>query len=243
MSAEEQLERMKRHQKALVRERKRTLSQGSSAPPPAPAPGHAPGHALGHASRPHPADLGSWRREQAFDLQLLERAVPGEDRQGERAEPGEDRQGERAEPGEERQGERAEQPRSQSDEWLTAQATPLKEAAMEPLDYTLDLSRELSIPEKVSIPERYVDETAEPLTQEEVEARQRKAQQIRSVLAQACQNTPDGLYLSELDSAVEEKERIISISHTLASEASQLSRLVAAKALCRNAEELTQHDL
>ena len=28
MSAEEQLERMKRHQKALVRERKRTLSQG-----------------------------------------------------------------------------------------------------------------------------------------------------------------------------------------------------------------------
>lgn len=28
MSADEQLERMKRHQKALVRERKRTLSQG-----------------------------------------------------------------------------------------------------------------------------------------------------------------------------------------------------------------------
>ncbi|XP_035252493.1 LOW QUALITY PROTEIN: pleckstrin homology domain-containing family A member 7-like [Anguilla anguilla] len=213
MSAEEQLERMKRHQKALVRERKRTLSQGELRPASRPAPGHAPGH----APRPHPADLGSWRREQAFDLQLLERAVPGEERQGERAEPGE-----------ERQGERAEQPRSQSDEWLTAQATPLKEAAMEPLDYTLDLSRELSIPEKVSIPERYVDETAEPLTQEEVEARQRKAQQIRSVLARSSvQNTPDGLYLSELDSAVEEKERIISISHTLASEASQLSRLVA----------------
>ncbi|NXF93824.1 PKHA7 protein, partial [Eubucco bourcierii] len=32
MSAEEQLERMKRHQKALVRERKRTLSQGERQP-------------------------------------------------------------------------------------------------------------------------------------------------------------------------------------------------------------------
>ncbi|KAJ8343421.1 hypothetical protein SKAU_G00307500 [Synaphobranchus kaupii] len=202
MSAEEQLERMKRHQKALVRERKRTLSQGerhiSSRTSTCPAPSSA--------SRSLSADLASWRREQAFDLQLLERAVPGE----------------------ERRAEKTERPRSQSDEWLTAQATPLIATPMEPLDYDLDLCRELSIPEKVSIPERYVDEPAEPLTQEEMEARQRKAQQIRSVLARSSvQNTPDSLYVSELDSAVQEKERIISISHTLASEASQLSRVVA----------------
>lgn len=53
MSADEQLERMKRHQKALVRERKRTLSQGerqaSSSRPPS------------SSSRPVSADLGAVR--------------------------------------------------------------------------------------------------------------------------------------------------------------------------------------
>ncbi|KAJ8249141.1 hypothetical protein GJAV_G00231600 [Gymnothorax javanicus] len=218
MSAEEQLERMKRHQRALVRERKRTLSQGdrNSTPRCVTCPGPAPCHTPGSASRSLSADLASWRREQAFDLQLLDRAVPGE--------------------------EKAERPRSQSDEWLTVQATPLKAESLEPLEYDLDLSRELSVPEKVSIPERYVDEPSEPLSEEEIEARQRKAQQIRSVLARSSvQNTPDGVHLSELDSALQEKERIISISHTLASEASQLSRVVAAKALCQNSKDLSHH--
>ncbi|KAJ8252732.1 hypothetical protein COCON_G00220440 [Conger conger] len=204
MSAEEQLQRMKRQQRAALRERKRALSQGERGPAPGPA------------SRSLSADLASWRREQAFDLQLLERAVPGE----------------------ERWAERAEHPRSQSDEWLTVQATPIQTEAMEPLDYDLDLSRELSVPEKVLIPERYVDEPSPPPTQEELEARQRKAQQIRSVLARSSVQNVDGVYISELDSAVQEKERIISISHTLASEASQLSRAVAAKAQCQNPEEL-----
>lgn len=49
MSAEEQLERMKRHQKALVRERKRTLSQEERASLPS-------SRYLGH---PLPGDLGS----------------------------------------------------------------------------------------------------------------------------------------------------------------------------------------
>lgn len=49
MSAEEQLERMKRHQKALVRERKKTLSQGERTGPPA----------ARYLSPPLPGDLGS----------------------------------------------------------------------------------------------------------------------------------------------------------------------------------------
>lgn len=49
MSAEEQLERMKRHQKALVRERKRTLSQGERT-------GLLSARYL---SQPLPGDLGS----------------------------------------------------------------------------------------------------------------------------------------------------------------------------------------
>ncbi|XP_067088071.1 pleckstrin homology domain-containing family A member 7-like isoform X6 [Osmerus mordax] len=53
MSAEEQLERMKRHQKALVRQRKRTLSQGDR---------HAsPSGRASSSSRPLSADLGSVR--------------------------------------------------------------------------------------------------------------------------------------------------------------------------------------
>lgn len=49
MSAEEQLERMKRHQKALVRERKRTLSQGERTGLPSSR----------YLSQPLPGDLGS----------------------------------------------------------------------------------------------------------------------------------------------------------------------------------------
>lgn len=51
MSADEQLERMKRHQKALVRQRKRTLSHGDRHASPTP---RAPS-----SSRPLSADLGS----------------------------------------------------------------------------------------------------------------------------------------------------------------------------------------
>lgn len=52
MSAEEQLARMKRHQKALVRERKRTLSQGER---------QASSSRTSSVSRPVSADLGSVR--------------------------------------------------------------------------------------------------------------------------------------------------------------------------------------
>lgn len=52
MSADEQLERMKRHQKALVRQRKRTLSHGDRHASPSPRPSSS-------SSRPLSADLGS----------------------------------------------------------------------------------------------------------------------------------------------------------------------------------------
>ncbi|KAG9328782.1 hypothetical protein JZ751_026006 [Albula glossodonta] len=64
MSAEEQLERMKRHQKALVRERKRTLSQGERHSTSSRASSYslpASGSASGSASRPLSTDLGSVR--------------------------------------------------------------------------------------------------------------------------------------------------------------------------------------
>ncbi|XP_052056706.1 pleckstrin homology domain-containing family A member 7 isoform X2 [Apodemus sylvaticus] len=196
MSAEEQLERMKRHQKALVRERKRTLSQGERT-------GLLSARYLG---QPLPGDLGSWKREQDFDLQLLERAA---------------------------QGDR----KDKEDGWLKVQATPVLELDLEPQDYDLDISRELSKPEKVSIPERYVElDPEEPPSLEELQARYQKAEKIRNILARSsmCNLQPPGQdrnSLADLDSQLQEQERIINISYALASEASQRSKQVAAQAV------------
>ncbi|XP_016421483.1 LOW QUALITY PROTEIN: pleckstrin homology domain-containing family A member 7-like [Sinocyclocheilus rhinocerous] len=204
MSAEEQLERMKRHQKALVRERKRTLSQGER---------QASSSRASSTSKSVSADLGSWRREQDFDLQLLEQAVQGE----------------------ERPVEHRERQRSRSDEWLTLSSTPMRELDLEPLDYQLDLSKELAKPQKVAIPERYVDmDPEEPLSPQEMEARHRKVERIKSILAKSSvQNIPppaavDKPVLPDIDSALQEQERIITMSYALASEASLKSKQVAA---------------
>ncbi|XP_031967591.1 pleckstrin homology domain-containing family A member 7 isoform X5 [Corvus moneduloides] len=195
MSAEEQLERMKRHQKALVRERKRTLSQGERQP-------------VSSRSfiRPVSADVGSWKREQEFDLQLLERAIRGEDKD--------------------------------ENEWLKVQPVAVTETDLEPQDYDLDISRELSKPEKVVIPERYVElEPEEPLSTEELAARQWKAEKIKNILTKSSMHNlqptvaQDKHNSIDLDSQLQEQERIITISYALASEASQRSKEVAAQQL------------
>ncbi|XP_059206778.1 pleckstrin homology domain-containing family A member 7 isoform X3 [Centropristis striata] len=227
MSADEQLERMKRHQKALVRQRKRTLSHGDRQ-------GSSSSRTSSSSSRPLSADLGSWKREQEFDLQLLERAVQGEEAQ----------QGVRSVQGEERPPEHNERPRSHSDEWLTLRSTastpPAHEPDLEPLEYDLDLNKELSKPQKVLIPERYVDsEPEEPLSPQEVEDRHRKVERIKSILAKSSvQNLAPTVTVDKpevglvaLDSALQEQERIITMSYTLASEASLKSKLVTAQAI------------
>ncbi|XP_074441944.1 pleckstrin homology domain-containing family A member 7 isoform X9 [Larus michahellis] len=195
MSAEEQLERMKRHQKALVRERKRTLSQGERQSVPSRS-----------FIRPISADIGSWKREQEFDLQLLERAIRGEDKD--------------------------------ENEWLKVQPVAVTETDLEPQDYDLDISRELSKPKKVAIPERYVElEPEEPLSTEELAARQRKAEKIKNILTKSSMHNlqptvaQDKHNSVDLDSQLQEQERIITISYALASEASQRSKEVAAKAV------------
>ncbi|XP_053180522.1 pleckstrin homology domain-containing family A member 7 [Scomber japonicus] len=226
MSADEQLERMKRHQKALVRQRKRTLSHGDRQASSSSRPSSA-------SSRPLSADLGSWKREQEFDLQLLERAVQGEEAQAVRSVQGE-----------ERPPEHKERPRSHSDEWLTFRSMPTTppthEVDLEPLEYDLDLNKELSKPQKVLIPERYVDsEPEEPLSPQEVEDRHRKVERIKSILAKSSvQNLTPTLTadkpevgLVALDSALQEQERIITMSYALASEASLKSKLVTAQAI------------
>ncbi|KAG8438437.1 hypothetical protein GDO86_008932 [Hymenochirus boettgeri] len=190
MSAEEQLQRMKRHQKALVRERKRTLSQGEK-------------QSGSSFTRPISADISSWKREQDFDLQLLERAARGiEDRE--------------------------------DPDWLTVKAVHMTELDLEPEEYELDISKELSMPDKVAIPERYIDlEPEEPLSSEELQARQRKVEKIQNILARSSVHArPSGLYIqdqgpSDLGSQKQVQERMITISYDLASEASRRSKQVA----------------
>ncbi|XP_045063767.1 pleckstrin homology domain-containing family A member 7-like isoform X3 [Coregonus clupeaformis] len=220
MSAEEQLERMKRHQRALVRERKRNLSQGER---------HSTTttHRSSSSTRPlSSTDLGSWRREQHdLDLQQKQRAQV-EERQGAEGQSDEGRR------------ELKERERIQSDEWLTVMATPMRETDLEPLDYDLDLSRELSKPQKVPISERYVEsDPGEPLSQEEMEERQRRAARIKNILAKSnVQNIHPSsgvavpLDFTDLDLAMQQQERIMNVSHALASEASIKSKQFTAKA-------------
>ncbi|XP_075945675.1 pleckstrin homology domain-containing family A member 7-like isoform X2 [Anarhichas minor] len=212
MTAEEQLERMKRHQRALVRERKRNLSQGErscaglSASSTAGTQRSSSSSRLPSSTSDPPASVFDWQEERlAAEGQSDEGWTRGKERG-----------------------------RIQSDEWIVATATRIREVDVEPLDYDLDISRELSRPQKVPIPERYVEsDPDEPLSPEELEERSRRAERIKNLLAKSSfQNIQPSapLDFSELDSALQQQERIMNVSHALASEASRKSKLVAAKA-------------
>ncbi|XP_031657523.1 pleckstrin homology domain-containing family A member 7 isoform X12 [Oncorhynchus kisutch] len=174
------------------------------------------------------ASAERWRREQQdFDLQLVQKAQV-EERQVAEGQSDEGR------------SELKERERIQSDDWLLVMAmptiaTPMRETDMEPLDYDLDLSRELSKPQKVSIPERYVEsDPEEPLSQEEMEDRQRRAERIKNILAKSnfhnIHPSSVPLNFTDLDIAMQQQERIMTVSHALASEASVKSKQFTAKA-------------
>ncbi|KAL7402913.1 hypothetical protein ABVT39_021653 [Epinephelus coioides] len=213
MTAEEQLERMKRHQKALVRERKRNLSQGERSctglsTSTVSTQRSSSSSRLPSSTSDAPASVFDWQEERA--------AAEGQSDEG--------------------WSHAKERRRIQSDEWVTVTATTthIREVDVEPLDYDLDISRELSKPRKVPIPERYVEsDPDEPLSPEELEERSRRAQRIKNLLAKSSfQNIQPSASLdfSELDSALQQQERIMDVSQALASEASRKSKQVAAKA-------------
>ncbi|XP_054632972.1 pleckstrin homology domain-containing family A member 7-like isoform X2 [Dunckerocampus dactyliophorus] len=202
MSAEEQLERMKRHQRALVRERKRNLSQGERSSVSVPARRAASSPRLPSSTTDPPASVLDWREERL--------GAEGQSDEGQS------------------QGRE-----KQSGQWVTAKAVLVRETDVEPLDYDLDISRELSKPQKVPIPERYVEpDPEEPLSPEEEAERSRRTQRIKNLLSksnvQNLQSAP--LDLTELDLVLQQQERIMNASRALAAEASQKSKLVAAKA-------------
>ncbi|XP_022611754.1 pleckstrin homology domain-containing family A member 7 isoform X6 [Seriola dumerili] len=213
MTAEEQLERMKRHQKALVRERKRNLSQGERSctglsTSTVTSQRSSSSSRLPSSTSDPPASVFDWQEERL--------GAEGQSDEG--------------------RSQVKERGRIHSDEWVkvTATAAHIREVDVEPLDYDLDISRELSKPRKVPIPERYVEsDPDEPASPEELKERSRRAERIKNLLAKSSvQNIQPSapLDFSELDSALQQQERIMNVSQTLAAEASRKSKLVAAKA-------------
>uniref|UniRef100_A0A8D3ADN3 Pleckstrin homology domain containing A5 n=1 Tax=Scophthalmus maximus TaxID=52904 RepID=A0A8D3ADN3_SCOMX len=101
-----------------------------------------------------------------------------------------------------------------------------------------NVDRELSVPDKVLIPERYIESDPEEALSPEQEAdKQKKVDRIKALIAKnSMQNALPSMALSpeeetEEEVTVQEKEKMINISYELAAEASKRSKLVAAQAL------------
>lgn len=107
---------------------------------------------------------------------------------------------------------------------------------VEPENYDLDIGKELSAPDKVLIPERYLDiEPSTPLSPEEEREKQKKVERIKTLIAKSnLQNVVpvlDGPSEAQAnpEQKLQEQEKRIEISCTLAAEASRRSRLLSAQ--------------
>ncbi|XP_060766787.1 pleckstrin homology domain-containing family A member 6 isoform X2 [Neoarius graeffei] len=107
---------------------------------------------------------------------------------------------------------------------------------VEPENYDLDISKELSAPEKVLIPERYLEiEPSMPLSPEEEREKQKKVERIKTLIAKSnLQNVVPVLdgpaeIQANPEQKLQEEEKRIEISCALAAEASRRSRLLSAQ--------------
>ncbi|CAL8340795.1 unnamed protein product [Lota lota] len=181
MSAEEQMERLRRNQSSSVRDKRRSL------------------HLAGQPA-------GSYRvvrrrlTAHEVDIKDLEAAV---------------------------RGEGLESPREE--------IARLRRVRAEPDHRDLDLSSELATPDKVFIPERYLDlEDSAPLSPEEQREKQRKVERIKTLIAKSSLQNVVPLLDGPVEGGhseqhLQEQEKRIEISCTLATEASRWSRLLSAQ--------------
>uniref|UniRef100_A0A4W5PQK5 Pleckstrin homology domain containing A6 n=1 Tax=Hucho hucho TaxID=62062 RepID=A0A4W5PQK5_9TELE len=119
----------------------------------------------------------------------------------------------------------------------------LRRLQMEPDHYDLDIGKELCAPDKVLIPERYLDvEPNTPLSPEEQKEKQKKVERIKTLIAKSnLQNVVPLLdgptegggphHQGNPEQKIQEQEKRIEISCALAAEASRRSRLLSAQAL------------
>ncbi|XP_060933008.1 pleckstrin homology domain-containing family A member 5-like isoform X2 [Limanda limanda] len=101
-----------------------------------------------------------------------------------------------------------------------------------------NLDRELSVPDKVLIPERYIESDPEEALSPEQEAdKQKKVNRIKALMVKnSMHNVLPSTGLSpeeenEEEVTLQEKEKMINISYELAAEASKRSKLVAVRSL------------
>ncbi|XP_066561681.1 pleckstrin homology domain-containing family A member 5 isoform X7 [Amia ocellicauda] len=199
MSVEEQLERIKRHQQATLRERKKGLSVISSQEN---SPSRSPSFSKDNPFR----SLQGRKRDDVVscDIKEIEDSLRDQELDNEQETPAEE-------------------------------IARLKEAG-ESEQFNVD--KELSKPEKVLIPERYVEsDTEESLSPEQEADKQKKVDRIKAIIAKnSMQNVVPVVTLrpednAEEESSVQEQEKMINISYELAAEASKRSKLVAVKSL------------
>ncbi|XP_076403513.1 pleckstrin homology domain-containing family A member 6 isoform X28 [Peromyscus maniculatus bairdii] len=130
---------------------------------------------------------------------------------------------------------RAEEPGGQAYETPREEIARLRKMELEPQHYHVDISKELSTPDKVLIPERYIDlEPDTPLSPEELKEKQRKVERIKTLIAKSSmQNVvPIGEGDSvdvpqDSESQLQEQEKRIEISCALATEASRRGRMLS----------------
>ncbi|KAM8988330.1 pleckstrin homology domain-containing family A member 6 isoform 23-T23 [Ara ararauna] len=114
----------------------------------------------------------------------------------------------------------------------------LRKMELEPQHYDVDINKELSTPDKVLIPERYVElEPDMPLSPEEMKEKQKKVERIKTLIAKSSLQNVIPLGEGELDTPqdpetqLQEQEKRIEISCALAAEASRRGRMLSAQAL------------
>ncbi|XP_073443255.1 pleckstrin homology domain-containing family A member 6 isoform X3 [Dendrobates tinctorius] len=111
----------------------------------------------------------------------------------------------------------------------------LRKMEVDPPGFDVDINRELSTPDKVLIPERYIDmEPVSPLSPEELQEKQRKVERIKTLIAKSSLQNVIPLSDSEMElppdpeSQLQEQEKRIELSCALAAEASRRGRLLSA---------------
>uniref|UniRef100_A0ABM5G6Z8 Pleckstrin homology domain-containing family A member 6 isoform X5 n=1 Tax=Pogona vitticeps TaxID=103695 RepID=A0ABM5G6Z8_9SAUR len=114
----------------------------------------------------------------------------------------------------------------------------LRKMELEPEHYDVDISKELSTPDKVLIPERYIElEPDTPLSPEEMKEKQKKVERIKTLIAKSSMQNVVPLNEGEIDlpqdpeTQLQEQEKRIEISCALAAEASRRGRMLSAQAL------------
>ncbi|XP_035313822.1 pleckstrin homology domain-containing family A member 6 isoform X5 [Cricetulus griseus] len=130
---------------------------------------------------------------------------------------------------------RAEEPGGQAYETPREEIARLRKMELEPQHYDVDINKELSTPDKVLIPERYIDlEPDTPLSPEELKEKQKKVERIKTLIAKSSmQNVvPIGEGDSvdvpqDSESQLQEQEKRIEISCALATQAPRRGRMLS----------------